>query len=67
MRIRGARKVESQMLFEYDDTADNRQMTIVNLGIVFKKAGAYILNMGTVNFFEYLIINLMLNVHVAKN
>ena len=54
------------MLHNYDDIKDNKKLSGVSLGVVFGKAGSYIMNMGAVNFFEYLIINLMLIVHVAR-
>ena len=33
---------------------------------MFHKAGHYIVNIGLVNFFEYLVINLLLLIHAAK-
>jgi len=33
---------------------------------VLQKTGPYVVNMGMVNFFEYLIINLLLILHVDK-
>mmetsp|Transcript_41045 Transcript_41045/g.39550 ORF Transcript_41045/g.39550 Transcript_41045/m.39550 type:complete len:195 (+) Transcript_41045:319-903(+) len=42
-------------------------MSLASLTTVFRKTGAYIFNMGAVNFFEYLIINLLLVVHVSRH
>ena len=58
--------MESKVLQEYDDAKDNKRVSVAGINIVFYKAGAYILNMGAVNFFEYLIINLMLIIHVDR-
>lgn len=73
------KKLESKVLREYDDTKDNKRISIISMGNVFKKTGHYILNMGAVsqtipysfillkvNFFEYLIINLMLLIFVDR-
>jgi len=55
---------ESRDLNEYDDVKDNVMMTKNGSKRVLAKAGNYIYSMGIVNFFEYLIINLLLLLHV---
>jgi hypothetical protein len=60
------RRIESRLLKEYDDVRDNQRMTLTACMSVLHKTGTYILNMGLVNFFEYLIINLLLILHVDR-
>ena len=60
------RRIESKILKEYDDVYDNKRLSMVSTIQVFQKAGSYIVHMGLVNFFEYLVINLMLILHTAK-
>lgn len=57
---------ESKVLMEYDDTKDNKRLSLVSGVRVMRKTGPYIYNMGLVNFFEYLVINLMLTLHVWR-
>ena len=54
------------MLSEYDDCNDNKRLTMRGTGNVFFKTGHYIINIGVVNFFEYLIINLLLVIYVYQ-
>lgn len=58
--------MESKGIKDYDDTKDNKRMSLVSISNVFRKTGQYIFNMGAVNFFEYLIINLFLVIHVDR-
>ena len=48
--------------FKYE-AKDNRRINSVALSRVFMKTGVYIWNIGLVNFFEYVIINLMLVIY----
>ena len=64
--IRYPKRSESRDLMEYDDVLDNEMLDYNGVSKVMKKTGSYIFNMGLVNFFEYLIINLLLILHVDK-
>lgn len=57
---------EDIQLKQYDDSRDNKRMSIMAMTDVVSKVGAYIFNMGAVNFFEYLVINLFLVIHVDR-
>ena len=52
--------------FKYE-VKDNRRIQTVAVGRVFKKAGAYIFNLGLVNFFEYIIVYLLLFIYCYYN
>jgi hypothetical protein len=58
---------ESKELNEYDDVKDNDVLTFKAIKKVLSKAGSYIYSMGLVNFFEYLIVNLLLLLHVDRH
>jgi hypothetical protein len=57
---------ESRRLVDYDDCRDNKRLSLVSSMNVLSKVGSYIYHMGMVNFFEYLIINLLLIIHVDR-
>lgn len=48
--------------FKYE-VKDNRRIQTLAVARVFKKAGAYIFNLGLVNFFEYIIVYLLLFIY----
>lgn len=53
-------KIEKDLsAFKYE-AKDNRRIQQVAIARVFKKAGPYIFNLGLVNFFEFIIVNLLL-------
>jgi hypothetical protein len=56
---------ESKVLDLYDDSKDNRRLSSRSIESVFRKTGPYIVNMGAVNFFEYLVVNLLVSVQVS--
>lgn len=58
------RKLESRILKDYDDVQDNKRLSLVSSMQVLQKTGSYVYHMGLVNFFEFLIINLILVLHV---
>ncbi len=58
---------ESKELNEYDDVKDNDVLTFKAIKKVLSKTGSYIYSMGLVNFFEYLIVNLLLLLHVDRH
>ena len=53
-------KIEKDLsAFKYE-AKDNRRIQQISIARVFKKAGPYIFNLGLVNFFEFIIVNLLL-------
>lgn len=52
--------------FKYE-AKDNRRISLVAVSRVFKKSGSFIFNLGLVNCFEQVIVNLSLVIYAYKN
>ena len=58
--------VKRAMFDLFDDAADNKHLNKPNISSLYSRIGDFILNIGLVNFFEYLIVNLLLSIFVQR-